>query len=52
MNYDSINKLLLNNKISAPRLLSENFNKNYIEVEDLGTKTLFDIFKKKKNQQI
>ena len=48
LNYDSINKLLLNNKISAPRLLSENFNKNYIEVEDLGTKTLFDIFKKKK----
>ena len=34
LNYDSINKLLLNNKISAPRLLSENFNKNYIEVED------------------
>ena len=48
LNYDSINKLLLNNKISAPRLLSENFNKNYIEVEDLGTKTLFDILKKKK----
>ena len=48
LNYDSIIKLLLNNKISAPRLLSENFNKNYIEVEDLGTKTLFDIFKKKK----
>ena len=48
LNYDSINKLLLNNKISAPRLLSENFKKNYIEVEDLGTKTLFDILKKKK----
>ena len=48
LNYDSINKLLLNNKISAPRLLSENFNKNYIEIEDLGTKTLFDILKKKK----
>ena len=47
LNYDSINKLLLNNKISAPRLLSENFNKNYIEIEDLGTKTLFDILKKK-----
>ena len=51
LNYDSINKLLLNNKISAPRLLSENFNKNYIEVEDLGTKTLFDIFKKKKTNK-
>ena len=51
LNYDSINKLLLNNKISAPRLLSENFNKNYIEVEDLGTKTLFDILKKKKTNK-
>ena len=51
LNYDSINKLLLNNKISAPRLLSENFNKNYIEVEDFGTKTLFDIFKKKKTNK-
>ena len=47
LNYDSINKLLLNNKISAPRLLSENFYKNYIEIEDLGKKTLFDILKKK-----
>ena len=52
LNYDSINKLLLNNKISAPRLLSENFNKNYIEVEDLGTKTLFDILKKKKTNKL
>ena len=51
LNYDSINKLLLNNKISAPRLLSENFNKNYIEIEDLGTKTLFDILKKKKTNK-
>ena len=25
LNYDSINKLLLNNKIIAPKLLSENF---------------------------
>jgi aminoglycoside/choline kinase family phosphotransferase len=51
LNYDSINKLLLNNKISAPRLLSENLNKNYIEIEDLGTKTLFDILKKKKTNK-
>ena len=52
LNYDSINKLLLNNKISAPRLLSENFNKNYIEIEDFGTKTLFDILKKKKTNKL
>ena len=48
LNYDSINKLLLKNKIFTPKLLSENFSKNFIEIEDLGTKTIFDIFKKKK----
>ena len=47
LNYDSINKLLLKKKISAPKLLSANFDKNYIEIEDLVTKTLFDILKKK-----
>ncbi len=47
LNYDSINKLLLKNNISAPKLISENFSKNFIEIEDLGTKTIFDIFKKK-----
>ena len=47
LNYDSINKILLKKKISAPKLLSENFDKNYIEIDDLGTETLFDILKKK-----
>ena len=48
LNYDAINKLLLKNKIFTPKLLSENFSRNFIEIEDLGTKTIFDIFKKKK----
>ena len=48
LNYDAINKLLLKNKIFAPKLLSENFSENFIEIEDLGTKTILDIFKKKK----
>ncbi len=48
LNYDSINKLLLKNKIFAPKLLSENFSKNFIEIEDLGTKKIIDLFKKKK----
>ena len=47
MNYDSVNKLLLQKKINAPRLLSENFNQNLIEIDDLGTKTILDILKKK-----
>ena len=40
LNYDSINKLLLKKKISAPKLLSANFDKNYIEIEDFGTKNI------------
>ena len=47
--YDSINKLLIKKKISEPKLFSESFSKNFIEIEDLGTKTVIDIFKKKKN---
>ena len=43
LNYDSVNKLLLKENINAPKLLSEDFNKNLIEINDLGTKTIFDI---------
>ena len=46
--YDAINKILNKNKIDAPKLISENFNRGFIEIEDLGTKTIFDILKKKK----
>ena len=48
LNYDAINKLLLKNKIFTPKLLSENFSENFIEIEDLGKKTILDIFKNKK----
>ena len=47
LNYDSVNKLLLKKNINAARLLSENFNQNFIEISDLGTKTIYDILKKK-----
>jgi aminoglycoside/choline kinase family phosphotransferase len=47
LNYDSVNKLLLKENINAPKLLSEDFNKNLIEINDLGTKTIFDILRKK-----
>ena len=46
--YDSVNKLLLKNNILAPKLLKENYSKNYIEIEDFGNLTIFDLFKKKK----
>ena len=48
--YDAINRLLLRNNISAPKLYQQNYKKNYIEVEDLGNKTIFDILKKNKNK--
>ena len=48
LNYDSINKILLNNKILAPMLLSKNYPKNFIEIEDFGNLTIFNLFKKRK----
>ena len=44
--YDSINKILLKNNILAPKLLSENYSKNYIEIEDFGNKTIFKLLRK------
>ncbi len=48
--YDAINRLLLKNKINAPKLLKENYNKNYIEIEDLGDKTVLKTIKKKRDK--
>ncbi len=50
--YDSINKILLANKILAPKLLSENYSKNYIEIQDFGNETLLSILKKNKSNKI
>ena len=47
--YDAINKILIKNKILAPNLLSENYLNNYIEIQDFGDQTLFEILKNKKN---
>ena len=46
--YDAINKIFIMNDILAPKLLSENYSKNYIEIEDFGNQTIFDLFQKKK----
>ena len=49
--YDAINSLLIKNKVLAPTLYSENYKKNYIEIQDLGKKTIYQMFLKyKKNQ--
>ena len=46
--YDAINKILTKNKILAPKLYQENYNKNYLEIEDFGDETFFKILIKKK----
>ena len=49
--YDSINKILIKNKILAPNLISENYLNNYIEIKDFGDQTLFEILKNKRNNK-
>ncbi len=50
--YDAINKILIKNKIKAPKLKYQNYKKNYIEIEDLGDKSVFDILSKNKKKKI
>ena len=46
--YDSINKILIKNKILAPTLYNENYNQHYIEIQDFGDETILKILRKKK----
>ena len=49
--YDAINKILIKNKVLAPKLYYKNYRKNYIEIEDFGNKTFHnELNKKRKNQ--
>ena len=48
LTYDAINKILIKNKILAPKLLNQNYKNNYIEVQDLGNETIYELLKKKK----
>ena len=45
--YDAINKILQKNKILAPELYNENYKKNYIEIQDFGNQTIFNLLNKK-----
>ena len=40
--YDAINQILNKNKILAPSLINEEYNKNYIEIQDFGNETIFN----------
>ena len=48
--YAAINKLLIDNKIKAPRLIKEYFKNEMMEIEDLGTRSFLEHIKKKKNK--
>ena len=50
--YDAINSLLIKNKILAPKLYKENYNKNFIEIEDFGDDTVFNLLRKKHSKKI
>ena len=49
--YDAINKVLNKYKILAPKLYKENYNKNYIEIQDFGNETIFSRLNKKKDNR-
>ena len=48
--YDAINKILIKNGIKAPKILSNNYKQNFIEIEDFGSFSIYSNLKRKKNQ--
>ena len=50
--YDSINKLLIKNKVLAPKLYKENYKKNFIEIEDFGDDTVLKLLKRSGSKKI
>jgi len=50
--YDAVNSLLIKNKILAPKLYKENYSENFIEIEDFGEDTIFNLLKKNQDNQI
>ena len=48
--YDAINKILIKNGIKAPKILSNNYKQNFIEIEDFGNFSIYSLLKRKKNQ--
>jgi len=50
--YSVVNNILNSNKIHAPRLISNYYEKNMIEISDLGDKSFYDFIILKKNKLI
>ena len=39
--YDAINKILIKNKIKAPKLISQNYKSKNIQIEDFGNGSVY-----------
>ena len=50
ISYAIINEILKKNKINAPKLISNHYQHNMIEISDLGENSFYDIILKKKNK--
>ena len=48
--YAVVNKILNLNKVNAPKLLSNHYNNDMIEISDLGEKSFYDYVILKKNK--
>ena len=44
--YDAVNKILIKNKIKAPKLISQNYKSKNIQIEDFGNGSVYLIIKK------
>jgi len=50
--YDAINKILIKNKIKAPKLISQNFKLKNIQIEDFGNVTVYQKIKKTNKKKL
>ena len=48
--YDAVNKILIKNKIKAPKLINQNYKLKNIQIEDFGNVTVYQKIKKNKKK--
>ena len=50
--YDAINKILIKNKIKAPKLISQNYKSKHMQIEDFGNLTIYQKLKKNNKNKL
>ncbi len=50
--YDAVNKILIKNKIKAPKLISQNYKLKNIQIEDFGNTTVYQKIKKNNKKKL